>query len=396
MVYAAVGAIVGACLCVVASRATTTAMAGLLRSRRARDLISVVAVVIVASLGLLQAGVQQLAGRTPRSVVDQVAEILAWTPLGAAWAAPHDAVVGDAGVGALRLAIAAAALGLLVAGWAVALTRALESGNAVASGGAVRAGSQLAPAWAARLLPRDASGAVAARTLTYWWRDPRQRVGLIVVPVAVLGIVVGPRLGGAPAEFVLVAGPAVASLIGLTALNQTAYDGSALWVHLAAGLSGRDDRWGRAMGTLAWAVPVVVVTAGLSAVLAGRPALLPAVVGASVAALLAGIAVASVANVVAPYPAPPPGANPFSTPSGGNVATVLQQLVGGLVAGALVVPSALLLMLATVWNVAVGAVLLGAGPIYGVVLLRIGARVGGARLDTRGPEILATISPSRS
>lgn len=393
--FALAGAILGVLTCVVVSRAVTTALVGVLRSRRARDVISVVAVLVISSLGLLQIGATQLAEATPRAVVDRIVEVLAWTPLGAAWAAPYDAVSGAPLLGVARLTISGCTLLLLLVGWSVALGSSLEGGRASAGGGPAGAAASLTPAWASRLLPSDAVGAVAARTLLYQWRDPRQRVNLLVMPVVVVALIATPWVVGAPAGFTLLIGPVVAGLVGLTMLNHTAFDGTALWNHLAACLPGYVDRHGRALGTLVWSVPLIVVAATAGALLAGRPELVPAAAGAGVTVLLAGLAVAAVTSVMVPFPAPPPGANPFTTPSGGNVITMAQQLVGGTVVAATGAPAMALLALAVWWNAAVGLLLLVAGPVYGWLLLRAGTRIGGGRLDDRGPEIMAKIIPSR-
>ncbi len=395
VLFALVGAVLAVLVCVVASRAATTALIGTLRSRRARDVLSVVAVLLLSSVGLLQLAGTELAGAAPRAAVDRTVEVLAWTPLGAAWAAPYDAVTGAPLLGVARLTIGAATLLLLLLGWSAALRRSLEGGHASAESRPAAATAGLVPA-VSRLLPAGAVGAIAARTLLYQWRDPRQRINLLAIPVVLVVIFGLPSLTGAPPQIALLGGPAVGALVGLTMLNHTALDGTALWMHLAAALPGHVDRRGRTVGTLVWSAPLVVVAAVAGPLLVDRPDLAPATMGAGLTVLLAGLAVAAVTSVVAPFPAPPPGANPFATPSGGNIVTMAQQLAASLVLTVTTAPAVALLAVLVFWqNAAVSLLLLLAGPAYGWLLLRVGNRIGGRRLDERGPEIMARIAPSR-
>ena len=71
-------------LCVAASRAVTSAFAAMLRSRRARDLAAVLLAVAAALLGPLQiASLRAAEGADWRSLLGP-AEIVGWTPFGAA------------------------------------------------------------------------------------------------------------------------------------------------------------------------------------------------------------------------------------------------------------------------------------------------------------------------
>ena len=394
--FALAGAVLGTLLCVVASRAATTAVAGVFRSRRANDLVSVVVVLLVASIGLIQLGLTALARlATPDLFVD-IVDVLAWTPFGAPWAAPYDAATGSPGAGLIKLAIAAAAVAVLLMVWGAALRRSLERGDAVPVGSSLPRGATLTPAWVASVLPSSPVGAVAARVLVYWWRDPRQRVALLIIPVVLTALLVGPQVAGGNDTVLVFTGPAIGTLLGLTMLNHTAYDGTALWAHLVAALPGTTDRAGRALGTAVWAVPLSGLAALASCLAAGRPELAPAALGGSAATVLAGLAIGSVTSVVIPFPAPPPSTNPFVSPSGGNVVTILQQLAGGLAVGVLALPVYGLVAAALWWDPAIGWLLLVGGPAYGWLLLRTGNRIGGRHMDQHGPELLRRVTPSRT
>lgn len=403
VVYAVAGAILATSLCVVASRTITAALSGVFRSRRVRDLVSVVGVLLVGSVALLQLGLPSIAELATRDATERIVDVLAWTPLGAPWAAPYDALSGSPGLGGLRLLVVVAALAVLLIAWSVVLGRSLEHGGSLAARsprGRTRrhhvANARLTPAWIRWALPATVTGAIASRVLHLWWRDPRQRVSLLIVPVVLIAVVAGPSFTGFDDEVLVVVGPGVGTLIGLMMLNHTAYDGTAIWAHLATPLPGRVDRAGRALGTAIWAVPVVVLAAVLICVLIDRPDLLPAAIGGGAATVLIGLAFASVSSVVIAFPAPPPGANPFTTPSGGNVVVVLQQFVGGLTVGLLSLPVYVVLGMAAWWQPGIGWALLLAGPVYGLLLLRLGNRIGGRYLDEHGPELLRRITPART
>jgi ABC-2 type transport system permease protein len=401
VVYAVAGAVLTTALCVIASRTITAALSEVFRSRRVRDLWSVIAMLLVGSVAVLQFGLPSMAELATRAVIEDIGSVLAWTPLGAGWAAPHDAVTGAWAVGLARLAVVAATgVGLLVA-WEHALRRSLESGGAPGHGDARssrrRAGEDpLTPAWVRRALPSTVTGAVASRVLLLWWRDPRQRVSLLIVPLILLTVVIGPPMAGFQDEILVILAPGIGTLIGLMMLNHTAYDGTAIWAHLAVSLPGRIDRAGRALGTATWALPVVVFASVTVCLTIDRPDLLAGAIGGSVATVLTGLAFASVSSVVIAFPAPPASANPFITPGGGNVMVVLQQFAGGLVVGLVSLPVYLILGLTVWWRPELGWGLLVAGPLYGLLLLRLGNRIGGRYLDQHGPELLRQITPTRT
>src|SRR5205823_3834043 len=99
------GAVLTLLLCVAASRALTSAFAALLRSRRARDLTALLLAVVAASVGPIQLFANSLAVHASLAPVLRAARVLAWTPLGAGFAAPYDIVAHRPLLAAARLAI---------------------------------------------------------------------------------------------------------------------------------------------------------------------------------------------------------------------------------------------------------------------------------------------------
>jgi hypothetical protein len=184
-------------------------------------------------------------------------------------------------------------------------------------------------------------------------------------------------------------GPALAATVGLTMVDEFAYDGTAAWVGIAAGPRGRADRAGRHAVVLAVAGPVTIGGSLVGTALADRWEAAPAAVGPSVTVLLVGLGVAAVASVVWSYPVPEPGANPFSSTSGGSVTAVIQQGAATLATTLLVSPVLAAAILALWWP-AVGWAVLAVGPAWGALCLSAGVRRGAPARParsraTRGP-----------
>ncbi|WP_369056313.1 hypothetical protein [Kineococcus terrestris] len=396
VLVALVAALLATLTCVAASRATTTAAAGLLRSRRTRDVLLVVAGLLLVGTG---PGINVLLARAGdlAALAGAVVDVVAWTPLGYPWAAGADAAQGRWGTALLRLLLAAATLALLLLGWGAALGVAgggPTGGSGRSSAAPAGGGRGLADRLVARL-PAVPAVAVAHRCLVYWRRDPRYLVSTASVLVVPLLLVVIPLAQGADVgAWLLAAGPAVAFLTGWSLHDDVASDHSAFALHVSAGVRGRDDRAGRALAAGCWQLPVVVVLAVVPAALGGRWALLPAVLGLSLALYGAGLGVSSVSSALAPYPTAPPGGNPFQTPRGAAAATVVAQLVTTLVTAVVALPTAAAAVAALLGVTWAGWLALPLGAATGALAVRTGIVQGGRVLDRRAPEVLAAVSRS--
>ncbi len=397
---AALGGLLGLLTCVALSRLTTTALAGALAGRRSRELaagvLALVAGVVGPGVALASSALSER--ELGLGVLQVVATVAGWTPLGWAWSAPADVAAGAVVAGSAKLVLAAGLLAAVLAAWAAALARALVGGGpgrSRRSAGAARHGRE--PALLIRL-ERTAAGAVAARALRYWRRDSRYLtalVGLLVVPALLVVLpVVTPLDRGLSA---LGLGPVVAFFVGWTSHNDVAYDGTAVWLHVSAGVRGWADRWGRSLAVLVWGLPLAAVASVLGAAVAGRWDLLPGLLGVSAAIAGAGQGVSAVASALTPYRVPEPGGNPFATPPGSAVTSLVAQLATSVVI--LVVASpALALLLATglvstpgataalSWSALLVGTGLGAGALAG------GVAGGGRLFDRRGPELLASLA----
>ncbi|MFP5365615.1 MAG: transporter, partial [Actinomycetes bacterium] len=171
------GAVLGVLTCVVLAKVVTTATASLASSRRFKDVSAIAFMVPLVLMGPIVAGVSQ--GITASTgFLPGFARTVSWTPLGAPWSLAGDVAAGRPGAAALKLLISVAALAALAWSWKVLLERALVTPPYAGSG--KRKGGRLG---LLGVLPAVPAGAVMARSLTYWFRDPRYSGSLVVIPL---------------------------------------------------------------------------------------------------------------------------------------------------------------------------------------------------------------------
>lgn len=405
---AAVGVAVGLVLCVVASRAITSAFASLLRSRKVRDLAVVVIAVLASSVAPIQWAVTAAMSKGSIGDAVAVADIVGLTPLGAPFVLPYDVAAGRWAAAAARLAVTLVAIALLAWWW----SRTIESAMlGVSSGGAARskaakggATSALFPA-GLRVLGWGPFGAIVAREWRSWWRDPRRRASMVSILIASAVVPVTLSLGGSAQGGRGLTGGGLSISVtmagtmgGMLLANQFAFDASAYAAHLLAGVPGRTELRARAVGIGLFAVPVQCAVVIAVTLLFGRPGQVPTGLGILAASFGAAVAACSVLSVRAAY-ALPESTSPFAMSSGTGSAK-------GLLAGV----AALATLLASVPIVVAGFLLgsvefagllmgpwivLGLGLGYGSVLAWAGTALAGSILDRRGPEVLAAVTPRR-
>jgi ABC-2 type transport system permease protein len=318
-------------------------------------------------------------------VLHSIARVMGWTPLGAAWAAPADAASGDFAAAAVKMLIGLAFVGVLWLTW-----RALVSWMLTTPEREARARNHVGLGWFTRM-PANPAGAIAARSITYWLRDARYRVALVIVPI-VPAIMVMILLVGGVSERVLVLLPVPIMCFFLawsTVHNDIAFDNSAIWLHIASGVSGRADRIGRVVPAAALGAVIVLIGSPVCAWIAGDWLVLPSLVGVSGCVLLCGLGLSSIVSARFPYPTVRPGDSPFAQPqSSATAATGVQSLTVLAILGL----SAPAIGLAVVgfsfglwWHVAALCV----GLVVGGVVLALGIVWGGRIFESRGPELLA-------
>jgi ABC-2 type transport system permease protein len=227
--------------CLLAARLTAGLGGLLLETRRAREVGGVIGVLLVVMAAPVLVALSTVDwASSGRQTLGAIGGVLSWTPLGAAFAVPGDAAAGAWGAAVLKLAIAGATVWLAWRAWERLVAKML-----------VTPGREAAPrsyhglGWFGRM-PQGATGAIAARSITYWFRDARYWVSLVMVPVTPLLVVLPLAIAGVPMTYLgLIPVPLVCLLLGWSLHNDTAYDSTAVWLHLASGVRGVADRIGR-------------------------------------------------------------------------------------------------------------------------------------------------------
>ena len=370
--------IAGVLTCLLLSK-IALAIGGLLHERRSRELtgvflIAVIAVVVPVVVFLASL---QWAEGVP-SALNEAVDVLALTPFGAAWALPHRAVHG----GLLGPAIVAAlTVALLAVCWFWVVGRLMTTTERP---GSTRERRGLG--WF-DLTGGTPAGGVAARSLIYWFRDPRYLVNMIIVPVAAAVTIVPLVLVGVPLSMaVLIPAPLIALFLGWLPHNDLAYDSTALWMHIAGAVRGAADRAGRLAPISLVGVVVLAVAIPVTVSIHGRWAMLPAMIGVCAGLFLSGLGLSSLASVIAPYAVSRPGDSPFQQPqrTGGGLSQGVVML-GALACGA---PALWWAWLALTVDEQWSWTALWGGIGIGAVVLLAGILGGGAVFDRTGERLM--------
>jgi ABC-2 type transport system permease protein len=379
----AVPVIVGTCL--LCSRVSIAVAAFLLSSRRSRDsagLLGFIALAVFAIVFVLIYRTDWLANGA--AVLSGVAHVASWTPFGAVWAAPAEAAAGNVGGALLTELIALAFLGLLWLAWRQIVKVMLVTQPRSAEARSYHGLGLF------RVLPASPAAVIAERSFTYWLRDARYHASLLVIPVIPFLLMVPLLIIEIPTNILaLLPVPIMALFLGWSVHNDTAYDHTAIWLHIASGTTGRADRVGRVVPPLVVGVPLLVIASIICAPLYGDIGLLPALLGVGLGLLFTGLGLSSIGSAQFPYPAVLPGDSPFAAPQAvGTASSLIQSLsfiVTVIVASPTLLFAGLALFYPGFWSF--GALI--SGLVLGALFLWIGIDWGGRIFDRRGPEILS-------
>ncbi|MCU1584675.1 MAG: transporter permease [Microbacteriaceae bacterium] len=384
-ILALLGAVIIVVTCVLGARVSTSIAAFLLATRRAREITGLIALIVIVSLSPLVVALTAVNWqRDGLFVLSGVSDVAAWTPLGAVWSAPAEAASGHVGLALAKFAIAVVFAGALWFAW-----RALVGWMLVTPQREARTKRYSGLGWFASV-PATQTGAIAARSITYWVRDARYHTSLVAIPIAPLIFVVALAVAGVPGSaLALIPVPAMSLFLSWAIHNDVSYDHSAIWLHVASNVSGRADRLGRIVPALILGVPLILIGSPISASIYGDPSVLPSMIGVSSSVLLAGLGLSSVISARFPYPAVRPGDSPFAQPQASGTAAGLIQSVAFFAAIILALPALGLAALGLMYGGAWPTLSLLVGVVLGVVFLVLGVTWGGAIFNRRGPELLA-------
>jgi ABC-2 type transport system permease protein len=372
--------------CILASRVSTSLAAFLLSTRRSREFTGVIGIlllVMISPVVVLLISIDW--GRNGTLVLSWLADLLGWTPLGAAWAVPGDAALGAWGSALVKLLIAAATLYVLWVAW-----QALVAKMQVTPGREAHLKQYGGLGWFDRM-PRTPIGAIAARSITYWGRDSRYWVSLIMIPIVPILVIVPLAVAGVPGNYLaLLPVPMMCLFLGWTMHNDVAFDNTAIWLHVASGTRGAADRIGRLVPALITGIVVIGLGSAVSVYFYGDWAALPSVLGVSTCILLSGLGFSSYTSARFPYPATKPGDSPFAQPQASDTAAALIQslsFTGSIILSLPAIVCALLgLFVDPIWNLPA----LFAGVGVGLAAVVAGVWLGSRTFERRGPEMLGS------
>ncbi|MFK4761283.1 hypothetical protein ACI3KS_10155 [Microbacterium sp. ZW T5_45] len=356
----------------------------LLPERRSRELTALfaLAIIVIAFPVAVFLGSMRWEGQVPAAVAS-ITGTIGLTPLSASSGFLFAVAAGDSQGAWTSAIIAVVFLGVLWGVWTWLVRHMLTTTERPVS-----SRERIGLGWFA-LLPSNAFGAIAARSLVYWFRDRRYIMNLIVVPVAGVLTVLPLLVAGVPLEIAaLVPVPVMALFFGWLPHNDVAYDSTALWTHVASGVRGVSDRLGRLVPVLLVAVPVLAVAVPLTMLWISDWRLLLPLTGLAASLLLSALGISSIVSVTAPYAVSRPGDSPFQQPQ--------RPTSRGAFGPASAFIGAIVVSIPTIWlfvrTLAEGAEFatgtLWSGAITGVVVLAAGVTIGGLVFERSGARLM--------
>jgi ABC-2 type transport system permease protein len=375
---------------VVASRAMASLASGLGGKRRFREASGILVFIPIMLAGPIIAGVATGFALNLDTVM-VVVRVLGWTPIGAAWAVPADVAGGDWLAAGAKFVIALATLALLWALWRWSLGESLTSPHQ-SSAAAVEPGKL----GLFGRVPTGPAGAVFARSLTYWLRDPRYLRQLIVIPLVPVLLWFYARDGDVLSALGFTA-PFIAFLLGIALYADISYDGTAFGTEVATGAPGRADRVGRVLAASVIAIPLTLVAAIVPFAISGEWTRFPGILGMSLGLLLTSYGVCAVTSARLVVPVAASGDSAFKRVPGTSFLQGISFLVIWLVAIVLASPAIVVGLIGFFTESAMlNWIALAAGIVLGIVFLVVGIVVGGRMLDRTGPLLLSRLKAMKN
>ena len=372
--------------CITLARFVTAALAGLLRSRRGKDLAAFLIIPIFALYEVFTQVVPKLTAEgklTPASFAG-VDVWMRWIPPGLAAHAIQDASNGHPGTALLRLALLAAVILVLGRLWIGSLDHGLVTVDTTTQSSAVRGAALPFGRYGLR-------GTVAARFWIYQRRDPSSIIYWCITAVVMIAVSVSTILtpnisadrseaqpwGRSIAVFhsdsIGISGPS----FGLEAMALTGRRA------LRAYFSGQNI----ALGMIA--VPLLTFISFGLAVVAKHPVdgFLGMAVG--LAGIGAGLALGNIFTVIAPYPMEKRDGSPTPRPADGYAGYRLAGSLGSLFGTVVAVIPVVLGAVLTRSDPAVVRmpVLIVCAAGYGIALAWIGVRIAARTAEPRLPDL---------
>jgi len=374
--------------CITIARLVTTSMAGLLRSRRGKDLAAFLIIPIFVLYEFFTQVVPRVAAEgtlTARSFTG-IDSWLRWLPPGLAAHAIADASNGRFGTAVARLALLAAVTVVLGWLWIRALSRALVTTDTSGQSGKVRAAALPAA-------PFGVAGAITARFWIYQRRDPTALVYWALTAVIMAAVSASSIAGHHKVSGVIIASAIFgAAFVGYFHANPVGLTGSPFILEALALPDRRSLRAyfaGQDVALAVIAVPLLVAISFALAAVIGKPATGVTAAAVALAGLGGALALSNVLGVLAPFPMVSRAGTPMRQAAPGYYGVAGGSVLGSLLGtAALSVPAILAGVLTTGDPAAVRApVLLIAAAAYGLVVAWAGVRIAASAAVGRLPEL---------
>lgn len=372
-----VGNLLSFCLAVFGAESLAQS-ASLAKNRKAKERRGIITSVVV--FGVWMAFSVLLNGQLGFDLIEQVARVSAYTPLGGfAFMGPAVAVGNYVGA-FIGAAMGTAALWFFWRIWGRSFLKALSeptaadvSDDAVHTSGSVVIFGQT---------PTTAS-ALRSRVWRYTRRDTRLTQQAVIMPIVALGFwAIGWVVPDSPMPYF--GGVMLAMSAGNLLMNCLGLDGPSNWVNMVTGVNPRSVLRNYAIAYGALAIPLLLPYLVLLWFSNGEDSYFPLVAMALPAAALSNIAAAFVLCVLNPFPTARPGTPAMkdrSQQSGHAFITVFVALGGSALP---LVPG-----IALAYWFFVPGVLVTYATAFGLVFA--GYRFASAKLDNRWPEIFTKV-----
>ena len=379
-------AVIGTLMCVTAMQVCVGLLTNVISKRAVRDAIQLIVLVPVMLGGLAIIGAVETLQHL-WEVLPTIATWVAFTPAGSL-ALPWFVAEGHWGLAALHLVVMLGYLVALIYAYHAIIQRATRTAGGADATQREQSGLGLIGR------AKTPMQAIWARALLSWFKDPRYAASLVVVMVFILFGVLGTTVldTGFLSGLVTLLPALIAYMLAFSISADLAYDSTGFSLHVTTGVRGVDDRLGRILALLTWALPLVVALTVAMTFTQGVVDQVAAWLGLNIGILLVGAGLSAVISARYIYPVPPPGTSVMASPEGGMGRTMLIQLLGMtaqiLLSIPVIVPVVVALVTASqLW--AVVSVLVGLG--YGAAMLWVGVRVGAAWYERALPETYQSI-----
>jgi len=384
MVAAVLAALVTAAMAVLVCQYLTILSTALRAKRRFRELTFALLFLVLICFGPIISSVAG-AAQSMTDWLSPLSNVLSYTPFGAAAALPGALSESNFAKFAVCLLLAVIYLG----GLYFLVARATAEAT-VTPPPEQRAAKQSGLGFF-KFVPATPTGAVTARALTYWFKDPRYAIGVLMVPVLPLIFWFTGNQSGDYTMMYLI-GPLIGILLGFSISADISYDNTAFALHVLTGVQGRADRAGRAFACFALSIIPVLLASILPGAIAGETWRIAGDLGISLAALLIALGVSSLASARYIYAVPLPGDNPMKTPPGNGMRVALTQL--GTIGSMAILLLPVLIPYLMGWfqkSQALGLIALAVGLVEGIGLLVLGIILGGKWYEKRAPELMQAV-----